>query len=212
MRNLKRWTFAVAVVLFGAVVIYALLLLGSRSVQSSTERQELFDRTDRQSQTITNLEAELSAQEATATLLADQIESLGQEPVVTPTAAPSSSTSSAPSVSFIQRLIDLGIAARCADGACVGPVGPAGPPSTVPGPAGQAGRDGADSTVPGPEGPPGANGVNGADGRGIASLSCSSLVSFEYTVTYTDGSTQMVSCGPSPEPPVVVDPPLEPAA
>lgn len=67
--------------------------------------------------------------------------------------------------------------------------------------------------IPAPiPGAPGANGVNGADGRGIASLSCSSSVSFEYTVTYTDGSTQTVSCGPAPLPPVVVDPPLEPAA
>ena len=212
MRNFKRLTAAIAVVLVGAVIIYALLWLASRSIQSSSERQELFDRTDRQSQTITGLEAELSAQEATSTLLADQIESLGQEPVVTPTPPPTSNTSDGPSFSFIQRLIELGISARCADGACVGPVGPPGPASTVAGPAGQDGRNGADSTVPGPEGPQGPPGLDGAPGRGVTSLSCEA--DGTWLISYSDGTTSTTAgpCRVASVPPVVVDPPPEPAA
>lgn len=216
MKNLKRFTAALAAVLAGALVIYMLLWLASRSIQSSVEREELFERTDRQSQTIEGLEADLSSQEATSTLLAEQIESLGQVPVVEPTTEPSSTSSTTPSFSFIQRLIDLGIAARCPGGSCVGPPGaPAPPPED--GADGQDGVNGRDGETPSTElllsliqpliPPPAANGL---DAPRITSVGCNSLTPIDLTFAFDDGTVLTASCGPAvdPEP----ETPVEPAA
>lgn len=74
--------------------------------------------------------------------------------------------------------------------------------STTPGPSG---APGADSTVPGPPGPagpagpPGAAGSNGADGapgRGVAEVACTGgLTPMTFTFTYSDGTSQTVTCG-----------------
>lgn len=92
---------------------------------------------------------------------------------------------------------------------CTGSRGPAGPRGAA-GTDGSDGVDGEPGTVgaqgpvgpEGPPGPPGADGSNGTDGAngedgvGITSIDCSSnsLTTFEFTVTYTDGTQQMFSC------------------
>jgi hypothetical protein len=71
--------------------------------------------------------------------------------------------------------------------------------STVPGPGGPTGPPGADSTIPGPTGPTGPPGadstVPGAPGRGIVTVSCDTALMFTFTFSFTDGTTQTVSCG-----------------
>lgn len=81
----------------------------------------------------------------------------------------------------------------------------------TPGPPGPAGADGAPGS-PGPPGPPGADGQDGtdgedgADGRGVVNVSCDSVRRVVFTFTYSDGTTQTISCGgvtsltPSPSP------------
>lgn len=78
----------------------------------------------------------------------------------------------------------------------VGPPGDVGP-SGATGPSGSAGKDGKDGT-PGADG---STGSPGADGRGITSLACSGPAApITFTVTYSDGSTQDFSCGSVVEP------------
>ena len=70
--------------------------------------------------------------------------------------------------------------------------GPPGQPGdTVTGPPGPSGAPGADSTIPGPIGP------SGADGRGVVNVTCdsNSIRRLVFTFTFTDGTTQTVSCG-----------------
>lgn len=77
--------------------------------------------------------------------------------------------------------------------------------STIPGPAGAPGASGADSTVPGPQGPAGPagkdgtdgrNGTDGAPGRGLAAVTCTGgLTPITFTFTYSDGTTETVTCG-----------------
>lgn len=72
------------------------------------------------------------------------------------------------------------------DSTVAGPQGPTGPPgadSTIAGPAGPTGPPGADSTVP------------GAPGRGVVTVSCDTALMFTFTFSFTDGTTQTVSCG-----------------
>lgn len=59
---------------------------------------------------------------------------------------------------------------------------------------GGPGADGKD----GKDGAPGADGTNGApgaDGRGVTTVDCTSLTPTTFTFTYSDGTTQEVSCG-----------------
>lgn len=91
------------------------------------------------------------------------------------------------------------------DSNVAGPQGIPGPASTIPGPAGADGEDGLDgsngtdgadgedSTVPGPPGAQGDPGPAGSDGRGIQSVSCTNG-NDEFVITYTDGTTQTVTC------------------
>lgn len=84
------------------------------------------------------------------------------------------------------------------DSTVAGPQGPPGSPgadSTIPGPVGPSGAPGADSTVPGPVGP------TGAPGRGVVTISCDTPLMFQFTFTFTDGTTQTVSCGGPTETP-----------
>lgn len=83
-----------------------------------------------------------------------------------------------------------------ADGASIiGPPGPAGAPGESivgpPGPPGPAGADGA--SIVGPAGPAG---PAGADGRGITAITCTGLPAAQFTITYTDGTTETITCTP----------------
>ena len=81
--------------------------------------------------------------------------------------------------------------------------------STEPGPTGPAGQD---STIPGPTGPQGPAGATGKDGRdgtngrGVVGVACEGgLTPVTFTFTFSDGTTQTVTCGqlepvPSPTP------------
>lgn len=102
----------------------------------------------------------------------------------------------------------------------IGPVGPQGLPGTigVRGPIGlpgQNGTDGADGTdgvdgspgkdgvdgEPGPPGVAGKDGQDGADGakgdpgRGVTNVECTSDRPVTFTITYSDGTTETVTCG-----------------
>ncbi len=77
--------------------------------------------------------------------------------------------------------------------------------SDVPGPQGSPGVPGADSTVPGPvgaQGPKGDRGEKGEtgsagkDGRGVVGVACEGgLTPVTFTFTFSDGTTQTVTCG-----------------
>lgn len=76
------------------------------------------------------------------------------------------------------------VADYCATrGNCTGLTGPQGPA-------------GADSIVPGPQGPAGVDGAPGAAGRGITSVTCADQRPTVLTFTYTDGTTDAVTCTP----------------
>lgn len=93
------------------------------------------------------------------------------------------------------------------------PGAPGEPGATITGPPGPPGSPGADSTIPGP---PGADstvaGPSGSDGRGVVTISCdsASLRRFVFTFTFTDGTTQSVSCGGISTPPPSVTPTASP--
>ncbi|MDN7120314.1 collagen-like protein [Nocardioides sp. ChNu-153] len=71
-------------------------------------------------------------------------------------------------------------------------------PQGEPGPAGPQGEPG----VPGAAGPPG---PVGADGNGVTAVDCTAGTG-TFVFTFTDGTTQTVTCGPIEEP---TDPPSE---
>lgn len=82
-----------------------------------------------------------------------------------------------------------------------GAAGDAGAPGAAgkdgaPGPPGPKGEPG----PPGPKGEPGKDGANGTDGkvgRGLSSITCDSALPLTFTVTYSDGSSESVTCGGS---------------
>ena len=82
-----------------------------------------------------------------------------------------------------------------------GPSGPPGPP----------GADGAPGS-PGPAGADGTDGTDGTDGRGVVNVACdsNSLRSMTFTFTFTDGTTQTVSCGGISTPPPSLTPTASP--
>jgi hypothetical protein len=78
-----------------------------------------------------------------------------------------------------------------------GPAGPQGEPGAQgdPGPQGPAGEPGPQGE-PGPAGAAGERGPQGAAGVGIASIVCDTVgQEITFTVTLTDGTTQIFSCG-----------------
>ena len=167
-------------------------------------------RSDSNASAASSANAEAAEAQAQAAALAEQVESLGQVPIVEPDETITTPTTTAPSIGFIQRLIDLGIAARCLGGSCVGPPGPQAPTPAD----GKNGADGRDGQTPSTELllsliqpliPPPA--VNGVDGVGVLAIECTSPtpfpVSFDFTLT--NGAVQSVAC------PLVTDPdPTEP--
>lgn len=86
-----------------------------------------------------------------------------------------------------------------ADSTVPGDDGQPGADSTVPGPTGPPGPEGS----PGPSGPPGAQGTPGTDGTSIVTITCTSRRPTSFVFTFSDGSTQSVTCTatePTPEP------------
>lgn len=201
MRRAVKWVAALVAVLLGAALVVQVLTLSERagtladrSETSRAERAELFDLVEEQAQQIED-------EQAARGLLAEQVESLGEEPVVP---APSSTALSPlpQSLRYVPIPGPRGLR---------GLPGGEGAASTVPGPQG---APGADSMVPGPPGTPGKDGkdgndgrpgADGAPGRGIASgPTCNEDGS--WTTTYTDGTSDTqpgpcrVSLIPAPEP------------
>jgi hypothetical protein len=82
-----------------------------------------------------------------------------------------------------------------------GSPGPAGPPGP-PGPSGPPGTDGKD----------GADGTDGEDGRGIVTVACDSNSArrWTFTFTFTDGTSQTISCGGISAPPPSLTPTSSP--
>ena len=202
------WWFAgIAVLALIGYLLVTVIQLSGRSELSQADRADIRDE-------VSSLESDLSSQEATSTLLAQQIESLGQVPIVEPTSPPSS-PSTAPSFSFIQRLIDLGIAARCPGASCVGPPGAPAPPA-VDGEDGQDGANGRDGETPSTElllsliQPLIPAPIPGLNAPRITSVACSSLTIVDLTFAFDDGTVLTASCGPTVEPEPPVDPPVEP--
>lgn len=133
--------------------------------------------------------------------LANQVRSLGGKPVIEPSQLPPAGPAGAQGVQGIP-----GPTGPQGPQGVPGPVGPVGAAMTGPtgpagakgdtglaGPAGPAGKDGSDGKN-GTNGAPGPAGADGTPGRGITSVDCSSPVPMSLTVTYTDGTTQTVSC------------------
>lgn len=188
--------------------IVTLLLVGILAVgfvtytlyDGSTRSQSADDRTALRNN-VKTLSADLDQQTAATAALADQVESLGEEPVVEPEEASRSilvpvpgPRGPGPAVSQILAAISTYCAAN---DDCKGPAGSDGEAgadgadSTIAGPPGPAGKDGAngkDSTVPGPAGPTGPAGSTGDDGRGIQSAQCGD--DGRWTITYTDGASE----------------------
>lgn len=176
-------------------------------------------RSDSNAEAASVANAEAAEAQAQAEVLAEQVESLGQVPVVEPDETITTPTTTAPSFSFIQRLVDLGFSARCPGGSCVGPEGPPAPPAKD-GVNGQDGRNGADGQTPSTDlllsliqpliPPP----LPGNDGVGVLAIACTSPtpfpVSFDFALS--NGTTHSVSCPTVVDPNPPVDPPLEPAA
>lgn len=200
MKKYLKMIVAVLGVVGGGWLVFTILHLAADAEQfQSNDAASIAERAQ--------LRDDLEQNEAAVALLTEQLEDLGQEPVVEPPTANESPSSSAPPVDLLRSLVRFAVESSCGGPSCLGPVGP---PSTVPGPAGEAGRDGADSTVPGPQGPAGANGADGAPGRGVSNVSCEA--DGTWLIAYTDGTTSTTPgpCRFIPEQPV--DPPLEPAA
>ena len=127
--------------------------------------------------------------------LANQVRSMGGHPVVEPSELPGPVGASGPA----------GPAGATGATGATGDTGPRGPrgypgPTGPVGPMGPAGATGAKGETgpkgePGQDGKDGADGKDGQDGRGIASVSCDGPALTTFTITYTDGTTQTVSCG-----------------
>ena len=201
------WVAGFAVLGLIGYLLVTVIQLSDRSDLSQADRADIRSE-------VSLLESDLASQEATSNALAEQIESLGQVPIVKPTSPPSS-PSTAPSFSFIQRLIDLGFAARCPGASCVGPPGAPAPPAED-GTDGQDGANGRDGETPSTElllsliQPLIPAPIPGLNAPRITSVACSSLTIVDLTFAFDDGTVLTASCGPTVEPEPPVDPPVEP--
>lgn len=168
-----------------AVLVYSLLVLFQRSEFQSEENERLKQADIIAYQRLTKAEEEALRQNGIAVALQEQIEELGERPVVIPDAV--DTVRGGPTIVYqrpsreqivdsINAALPGALRAICAS-ACQGP-------------AGDRGADGS----PGPAGPAGPAGADGRDGRGIAALSCTSLTPLSITVAYSDGETATVAC------------------
>ena len=189
MRRVLKYAAIVLAVLIAAYLISQVIALGVATQKSKDDRAELH--------------AKLSEQREKTSILADQVEVLGGQPITNPD----------DDKGFDRKLLVP----------VPGPRGAAGKPgrdgedSEVPGPAGEPGAKGDPGltplAIPGPpgkdapkpkdgkdgkDGKPGADGKPGKDGRGVKSITCESG---QLTVTYTDGTSQIIDgadvCKPS---------------
>jgi hypothetical protein len=164
----------------------------------------------------------LDRSETTTAALADQLRDMGVEPDVAVNdngAALIEGPQGERGATGMRGPVGRSCVAEYGLATCRGPAGPRGPrgvageDSRVPGPVGADGADGADgsdSTVPGPEGPAGPagqDGTNGKDGRdgtdgrpgrGVESVTCTGTDAATFTFTYSDGTTETVTCAAPP--------------
>lgn len=146
------------------------------------DRQSIADRTD--------LRRHVEDVEAANAVLAEQVRALGDVPAAevdgsgTPTIVPLQGPRGIPGVTGPRGPRGAagapGAAGEPGAAGGAGEAGPAGPagPKGEPGPAGK-------------DGEPGRDGAPGPAGRGIASIGCDDTG--DWTVTYTDGATQIVA-------------------
>lgn len=192
MRRAFKYIAIILAILITAYLISQVVTLGVATQKSKDDRAALHSK--------------LSEQREKTSLLADQVEALGGQPITNPD----------DDKGFDRKLLVP----------VPGPRGPIGKPgrdgadSEVPGPAGEQGGKGRKGdpgltplAIPGKKGdkgstgergpagepgPAGADGKNGSDGRGITSIACAGG---QLTVTYTDGTTQTIDgadvCSPS---------------
>lgn len=194
-RRPVRWLGALVLMLFIGWLVFEVLAF------AAADRQSLNDRAD--------LRAELRQQESTSEALAEQIRSLGEEPVIEPETTQQEVTGDVQD-RFVPVPGPRGPAGTPGVDGDVGPRGPAGEPgvglpgtsgkdgSSVTGPAGSDGSPGEDGSA-GPAGPPGkdgrdgSNGSDGApgkDGRSITSVTCPEQ---DWVITYSDGTSDTVN-------------------
>jgi hypothetical protein len=146
--DLRRLTGRHSILFLAAIVVGGLLLGGLFAFLTDTSHR--FD----------NLQAESDARGLAVTVLAEQVEALGEDPVVDPDdidpepdvlIAPGSTGPRGPQGPPGRDGRD-GAPCDANNPFCIGPPGPQGADSTVPGPPGAPGDDGANSTIPGPAG------------------------------------------------------------
>ncbi len=211
-------TFGLLVVatLAFAFVSYAVFDAASRQ-SSSTDRAQIRAELSETRNDLGVTRDRLDDQSAASTALAEQVESLGEEPVVEP-GAPTSSTSRlipipgprGPAVSFAVVLRAVGsqigdaLAASC-DGSCEGAPG-----ESIQGPPGESIQGPPGESIVGPKGESikgdtGGQGPEGKPGRGIVTgPTCNE--DGTWTTTFTDGTTETqsgpcrVGLLPMPEP------------
>lgn len=199
-KTAKIGAFILAVAVGAWLVLTILHLIADAEQFQNADAASIAERAE--------LRDDLEQNEAAVQLLTEQLEDLGQEPVVepptntTPSTAPGNNT---PSIELLRSLVRFAVESACGGPSCVGPVGPPGA-NGLPGEAGKSGAPGSN----GADGAPGPAGANGADGRGVSNVSCEP--DGTWLIAYTDGTTSTTAgpCRLVPEPPI--DPPLEPAA
>ena len=202
MTRLLKYLAITAGVLAGAWLVFTILhLIADAETFQSNDEASIAERAD--------LRDDLEQNEAAVQLLTEQLEGLGQEPVVEPptNTAPATTSNGSPSIEVLRSLIRFAVESACGGPSCVGPVGPPGA-NGLPGEAGKNGSPGSNGT----DGAPGPAGANGVDGRGVSNVSCDP--DGTWVIAYTDGTTSTTPgpCRVVPEQPTEPDPPLEPAA
>ncbi len=160
-KRLRVVAWVLTVVIVGLSLAAVTVAIGDLRQTSIASRE---DRADLRLQ-VGDLRVEAESNREAAEALADQVESLGEEPIVEPSTVPGAAAS--PPVFLRPTLAQLRIVlADLCDGDCKGEPGE---DSDVPGPAG------ADSTVPGPagpQGPPGPAGPGGRDAPRVTDIDC----------------------------------------
>lgn len=197
MRAVLRKPFLVLLGLTAALLLaYGLIRLydlTEKSAAAAEERTALSTAVQVQGE-------QLDEQVQTSEVLARQVESLGEEPIVDPTPSapviivgqpgqrgepgppPSDTALLAAVMEFCEKA-----------GVCEGEDGADSTVPGPPGPAGKDGKDGADSDVPGP---PGADGTDGKDAPRIVGISCTATLpnGFRFVFTFDDGTDVVVRC------------------
>lgn len=183
-------TFIAIAVATMATVVFSILVLFQGMSESRDDRQQLREADAVMAQQLKDAEQEAARQNAFAEALQRQIEELGEQPiVVTPpvgSVAPNAPIYLEPSAEQVLdslRAIVPSLLLDLCDGDCKGEQGEQG--------------------VQGLPGTPGVDGKDGKNGRGIASMVCvipPGQEPFEFSVTYSDGTQEVVQCEPASDP------------